>query len=410
MCPQDNSLWQGVDGVNNPCPPGWRVPSAAELDAERLSWSSSDGRGAHASTLRWPVHSGLRNSQTGSIDGRGTEINGLSKVWSSSIGWSYNSQNLVYFHREPSGNAYLQYNERGGGGSVRCLRDDFIAPEVYDLTLDVTVSAGGIVEGQGRYSEGQEARIVARPSLAWIFVGWSGDVGYLNDPSSPNAIVVMPAQSITLIANFEEMPDFQNCGDNIKFTYQGELVVYGTVLRNGRCWLDRDLGASRVCISYADSQCYGHNFQWGRLADGHQVRTSGTTTTLSSSDVPGHGDFITTSSFPDDWRSPQNNSLWQGVSGINNPCPSGWRVPTSAELNAERQSWSPINSEGAFNSSLKWATSGRRAARDGWVQPGGGAGYIWSSSPGQNLYISTVGANMEGNSRANGMKVRCILH
>ncbi len=44
-----------------------------------------------------------------------------------------------------------------------------------------------------------------------------------------------------------------------------------------------------------------------------------------------------------DWRSPQNDNLWQGVNGINNPCPSGYRLPTEAELEAERLSWSQIH-------------------------------------------------------------------
>ena len=37
-----------------------------------------------------------------------------------------------------------------------------------------------------------------------------------------------------------------------------------------RHWLDRNLGASRVCISHNDKQCYGDYFQWGRSSDGHE--------------------------------------------------------------------------------------------------------------------------------------------
>ena len=37
---QDANLWQGVDGGNNPCPPGWRVPTEDEWEAERASWVS----------------------------------------------------------------------------------------------------------------------------------------------------------------------------------------------------------------------------------------------------------------------------------------------------------------------------------------------------------------------------------
>ncbi|MCI5141738.1 MAG: hypothetical protein D3909_08430, partial [Candidatus Electrothrix sp. ATG1] len=80
----------------------------------------------------------------------------------------------------------------------------------------------------------------------------------------------------------------------------------------GRVWMDRNLGASRVATSQTDSQAYGDLYQWGRLIDGHQKRTSSTTAGLSTSDAPGHGYFVTSSS---DWRITQNNQLWQGAEG-----------------------------------------------------------------------------------------------
>jgi hypothetical protein len=98
-----------------------------------------------------------------------------------------------------------------------------------------------------------------------------------------------------------------------------------TVLSAGQVWMDRNLGASRVATSSTDSAAYGDLYQWGRGADGHQIRTSGTTDVTSDTDVPGHDDFITTNTSPYDWRSPQNDNLWQGVSGINNPCPDMFR-------------------------------------------------------------------------------------
>lgn len=67
----------------------------------------------------------------------------------------------------------------------------------------------------------------------------------------------------------------------------------------------------------------------------------------------GHGSFITNNSGNYDWRSPQNNNLWQGMNGVNNPCRVGYRIPTEAEWNAERQSWSSQNSDGACISPLK---------------------------------------------------------
>jgi hypothetical protein len=75
----------------------------------------------------------------------------------------------------------------------------------------------------------------------------------------------------------------------------------------GKTWMDRNLGASRAATSSTDAEAYGDLYQWGRAADGHQKRTSGTTSTLSNSDTPGHGNFILAPKIsPWDWRSPQN--------------------------------------------------------------------------------------------------------
>lgn len=44
----------------------------------------------------------------------------------------------------------------------------------------------------------------------------------------------------------------------------------------GHTWMDRNLGASRAATSSTDTEAYGDLYQWGRAADGHQKRTSGT--------------------------------------------------------------------------------------------------------------------------------------
>ena len=104
-------------------------------------------------------------------------------------------------------------------------------------------------------------------------------------------------------------------------------VVIGTVTSaGGRIWMDRNLGASQVATNSTDVASYGDLYEWGRGTDGHQIRTSATMATLSSTDQPAEGKFITINSGNYDWRSPQNDNLWQGVNGVNNPCPSGWQL------------------------------------------------------------------------------------
>jgi hypothetical protein len=180
----------------------------------------------------------------------------------------------------------------------------------------------------------------------------------------------------------------------------------------GKIWMDRNLGATQVATGSADAASYGDLYQWGRLADGHQIRTSGTTATLSSTDVPGNGNFITVNSGNYDWRSPQNNNLWQGVNGTNNPCPTGYRLPTETELNAERLIWSSNDAAGAFASVLKLPVAGGRRSSDGSLGSEDSLGRYWfstvSGANARHLFFNSINGVVVTLSRANGFSVRCL--
>jgi len=208
------------------------------------------------------------------------------------------------------------------------------------------------------------------------------------------------------------------CGTfNVNFTYKGSSVTYGTVkgsYNNGQyCWMDRNIGATAVATAINHVAGYGDLFQWGRLDDGHQNRTSATTTILSSNDIPGHSDFIISQNSPYDWRSPQNSALWQGVIGANNPCPAGWRLPTENEFNNEISGWTQQNTTGAIASPIKLPAAGYRDNHhNGTLFHAGSFGSYWSStlsySLARNVSIGSSNANMNLNSQSFGMSVRCI--
>ena len=191
------------------------------------------------------------------------------------------------------------------------------------------------------------------------------------------------------------------------------IIVDVTNPKTGKTWMDRNLGASRAATSSTDATAYGDLYQWGRRADGHQLRNSTTTTSLSSTDQPGNSNFIVSSSGPSDWRSPQNVNLWQGVNGVNNPCPTGYRLPTETELNEERLSWNTNTSTGAFASPLKWTMAGYRLNNSGLLNIVGTYGSSWSSTVigtnsrplGFNSGAASVGL---GDVRSDGRSVRCI--
>lgn len=191
----------------------------------------------------------------------------------------------------------------------------------------------------------------------------------------------------------------------------------------GKIWMDRNLGAFRTAESSTDPASYGSLYQWGRESDGHQCVnrypgdgvTSDTTSTPSSTDQPGHGDFILGQN-QGDWRNPQNINLWQGINGVNNPCPSGYRLPTEAEWEDERISWSSNNPAGAYSSPLKLPLAGYRYSNDGSLNFVGSGGHYWSStvdgtsSMKLNFLNTIVGPIVQttDSSRANGYSVRCL--
>jgi len=193
-------------------------------------------------------------------------------------------------------------------------------------------------------------------------------------------------------------------------TVVGPTDVYNPV--TGEIWMDRNLGASQVATSKTDAAAYGDLFQWGRDADGHESRTSETTSTLSTDDTPGHNKFITSANGVD-WRSPQNDNLWQGVNGINNPCPSGYRLPTEAEWEAERASWSSDNADGAFGSPLKLTLGGNRAYTGEIMDVNVDiVGNYWTSTvagtESRYVNINNSVSWINNNRRAWGCSVRCI--
>jgi len=223
------------------------------------------------------------------------------------------------------------------------------------------------------------------------------------------------------------------------------MLYYPVLGAGGKTWLNNNLGAdyanttkasfnpSAQATSSRDISAYGSLFQWGRLADGHElinwgnyangIAVNSTAPTRPNNDVPASNKFISVASLtnPRDWRSTPNANLWQGVFGTNNPCPIGYRLPTESELNFERLSWAPNNNgAGALASPLKLTTSGHRIGTATFDKVGF-AGYQWTSTVSSNnsrfLYfdngftapsVSAPAAGWDTIYRAFAAPVRCI--
>ena len=223
------------------------------------------------------------------------------------------------------------------------------------------------------------------------------------------------------------IPDRNFADANHKFMY------WPVTAGDGNVWLNNNLGANYANINHAsynpfqqatstsDHDAYGSMFQWGRYSDGHELMNytgpfigagvNGTTTVNATTDTPGDNLFITETVVPNDWRIPSNDLLWQGEVGINNPCPSGFRLPTWTEWNTWLTAESVGDEFDANTSLLKLSLPGDRIAADGTLEDIGFlTRYHSSTVSGGNVSKLELdgGAGVDQDPRAVGDPVRCI--
>jgi hypothetical protein len=195
--------------------------------------------------------------------------------------------------------------------------------------------------------------------------------------NSNNGSPITGTADITfLIAPYYFIPYVRNSNG---YTYGTRTVLapnWPTVTISDKLWSGANIGAVRVATSSTDASSYGFKYQWGRGSDGHQLITSGTTTTTTSGQNASHGSFNTGNNF---WSSGLTNDFWNGLNGINNPCPTGWRLPTSSEITSFISNNSGLTEASAYSSVLKMPASMGRDRNTALVNGNNANNLYWMS-------------------------------
>jgi len=180
-----------------------------------------------------------------------------------------------------------------------------------------------------------------------------------------------------------------------------KTVTYGLVTsipgEPSKCWISRNLGASRQALSVDDDTEASAGWYWQfRRKQGY--KHDGTNRSPNTTWITGINE----------------NSDWLL---INDPCAlllgSGWRLPTSTEWTNVDASGGWTTWDGPWNSALKMHAAGYLGSSNGSLDDRGARGYYWSSTQIDNsdswiLYFDSGYCFMGFSSKALGFSSRCL--
>ncbi len=431
-----NDAWNY--STNQPCPSGYRLPTKAEWDGvlannsiskTTTNWNESSinyGSAIHFETssgdkvLTLPA-SGFRYYSNGELKERGNK----GFYWSSTpYSDNSNAYSLVFY----SDNQRTDYYSRRTGYSVRCLK--MTEAEKEEQEQDQEQNSANILEQIGNEGDHPDNvnSVVTTKQLGQIIPAITG-IKNANETAYQDYIDEHPDEFSTPATQEEVQAMVGKV--NAAVLYGPCIVkVSATQSKEFMCY---NMGADQTLNPHDMSQpnawaLNGSYIQWGRNHDMYDTQNNGAegfaAAPTGATEAEANKDDIS------GWNSNYApNDAWNNPA--NQPCPSGYRLPTKAEWKgvlannsiSRTTNWnsSPTNYGSAIHfknaSGVKVLTLpavGKHSHNTGSLYSRGYDGYYWSSTPKSNntdaycLIFDNSLERVKTYYRKNGYSVRCL--
>ena len=425
-----NNAWlDDSKGTEDPCPTGFKVPTVAQWQGvianntvsrtSNNSWEMGDsnfGSAIHFGSNTIPKKltlpaAGSRSSSNGELRFRGRS------------GYAWTTSVTADIYRSIFLFGASQVAIAGGtltsGYSVRCVSDGSLptlasvpnAPTIGLVTSSsgqavvpftapsnnggsaitsytATSNPGGVTRTLNQSGSGSFTVTTLTNGTAYTFrVTATNGVGTSLASAASNSVIPSPFQSIATLTGSSGPITFMAYNLGADITLSPDIPVQGI---------------------------HGDYYQWGR-------KTALATAYTSAAAI---------SNYTKDLAA--NNAWLDGSKGTEDPCPTGFKVPTSAQWQGvidnnvvsrtSNNNWSFATTN--FGSAIHWGSNttakiltlpaaGMRGGNTGTLSNRGSGGFYWSStlivSTASNISFFSGSVNTDNNNRFLGFSVRCVV-
>ncbi|PKO97517.1 MAG: hypothetical protein CVU12_00605 [Bacteroidetes bacterium HGW-Bacteroidetes-7] len=432
-----NTIQQGWNASEryNPCPPGWRVPNESEFtglisSGGGTTWVNAGTLGVDGLAGRWfgkhhnnpdlradscifiPAAGNLSNT-----DGKGTG-RGANAMCFTMQAHSGGYARVMSFTSIT--NPSTTFQKAGLAVSIRCVKKTIqilpiiLTQEPFEV-IHNSAKTGGIVEESGSTSiteKGIVYDIAINPTIAKTKViagSGMGDFQVTINGLAENTVYYLRCYAINSSG--------VTYGEECTFKTTPDWGGLSEVKVNGVTW-------APVNNKYSGATPYGLMFQWARRAgQNYGPQTTASPASISTvNNAANDNIFYKPTSYPFDCNTTKPTS-W-----TSNPCPTGWRLPTKAEIESLVLQGSTWVSSGVNNLPGRWFGGNHSTDRTGSVFfPASGMidhnansglregwGAYWTATSNGDLASallfsqSTAPYVDSGRYRAGGYSLRCV--